>query len=456
MKHNIYSKLGKIAIVLAIALPATVYAQNSRNLSMDEAVNLSIQNSKQLKLSKAKVDEAVANYKDAWNNHLPDVKATGSFIYLNNPSIDLKLKLGGSGTSTTTATSGGSSFPKVNQAAYGLVNASLPLFSGLRIKYGAESAKFLEQAAKLDADNDKEQVIQNTIDAYSNLYKASKSVDLVKENLKQQQQRVTDFTNLESNGLIARNDLLKAQLQQSNIELALLDAENNLKITYVNMDLMMGLPEDTELIPDSTGFMITGDAGAVATWEQTALQNRKDIASLGLRQQAATSAIKATKGEYYPGIALTGGYIGLDVQNLMTVTNALNIGIGLQYNLGTLWKTGAKVQQAQARLHEIEANQEMMTDGVRVQITQAYQNYLLSMRKIDVYAKAIEQANENYRITNNKYNNSLVTTTDLLDADVAQLQAKLNYAFSKADALVAFKKLQQTAGVLSNSYSSNK
>ena len=98
----------------------------------------------------------------------------------------------------------------------------------------------------------------------------------------------------------------------------------------------------------------------------------------------------------------------------------------------------------------------MMTDGVRVQITQAYQNYLLSMRKIDVYAKAIEQANENYRITNNKYNNSLVTTTDLLDADVAQLQAKLNYAFSKADALVAFKKLQQTAGVLSNSYSSNK
>src|ERR1700749_4010108 len=133
MKHNIYSKLGAFLITMALALPVhQAYAQNSRNLSMDEAISLSLQNSKQLKLSKAKVDEAVANYKDAWNNHLPDVKATGSFIYLNNPTIDLKLKLGSSGTSTTTATAGGggessgSSFPKVNQAAYGLVNASLP------------------------------------------------------------------------------------------------------------------------------------------------------------------------------------------------------------------------------------------------------------------------------------------------------------------------------------------
>jgi outer membrane protein len=65
-----------------------------------------------------------------------------------------------------------------------------------------------------------------------------------------------------------------------------------------------------------------------------------------------------------------------------------------------------------------------------------------------VYNKAIEQANENYRITKNKYDNSLVTTTDLLDADVAQLQAQLNYAFAQADAVGAYNKLLQTAGLL--------
>lgn len=448
MKHSIYKKL---AVLAMFAMPAQfVFAQKTKSLSLDEAIQLSIKNSKQLKLSKAKADEAVANYHDAWNNHLPDVKVTGAYLRINNPNVDLKVKLGGS--SSDTGSHAGSSSVKVDQAAYGLVNASLPLFSGFRIKYGVESAKYLEKAAQLDADNDKEDVVQNTINAYSNLYKAKKSVDLVKENLNQQKQRVTDFSNMEKNGLLARNDLLKAQLQQSNIELSLLDAENNLKITDINMDLMLGLPEDTELIPDSTGFQLPGDAGSAIQWEQNALQNRKDMASLSFREKAATSAIKSTKGEYYPGIALTGGYIAADIPNLLTITNAVNIGLGLQYNLGAIWKTGAKVAAAQARLHEVQANEEMLTDDVRIQINQSYENYILSLRKIDVYARAVEQANENYRITKNKYDNSLVTTTDLLEADVAQLQAQLNYTFSKADALVAYKKLQQTAGMLANNY----
>jgi outer membrane protein TolC len=108
------------------------------------------------------------------------------------------------------------------------------------------------------------------------------------------------------------------------------------------------------------------------------------------------------------------------------------------------------VQQAKAREVQLLENKGILNDAVRLQINQAYQNYLLSQKKIDVYNKAIEQATENYRITKNKYDNSLVTTTDLLDADVAQLQAKLNYAFAKADAIGAYSKLLQTAGMLSD------
>jgi outer membrane protein len=232
------------------------------------------------------------------------------------------------------------------------------------------------------------------------------------------------------------------------MELTLLDAQSNLSIATINMDLMLGLPEDTQLAPDEAGFGLPGDAGTETGWELAALHNRKDISSLTYREKAAEATIRSTKGEYYPGIALTGGYIAADIPNLLTITNAVNIGIGVQYNLGSLWKTGAKVEQAQARMQQITARQDMLTDEVRLQISQAYQSYLLSLKKIDVYGRAIEQANENYRITRNKYDNSLATTTDLLEADVAQLQAKLNHSFSQADALVAYKKLQQTAGML--------
>ena len=443
MKRKLQAGIAAFGILLTAGSPAL--AQKTRNLTMDEAIQMSLQHSAQIRMDHAKIDEAIATTREVWNNHLPDLKVSGSYLRVSNPTIDLKVKLGGSSSDTTKKTGGS---PKVDQAAYGILNASVPLFSGLRIKYGVESAKFLEQATKLDAEKNKEDVILNTINAYTNLFKAKKSVELVEENLKQQQQRVTDFSNLEKNGLLARNDLLKAQLQQSNIELSLLDAQNNLRLTVINMDLLIGLPEETDLVPDNN-IAALPDAGIVINWEQSALQNRKDVASLSFREKAANSSILATKGEYYPSIALTGGYIAADIPNVLTLTNALNIGIGLQYNIGSLWKAGAKIQQAQARLHQIQITEGAISDQVRLEINQAYENYLLAMKKIDVYNKAITQADENYRITKNKYDNSLATTTDLLEADVAQLQSKLNFTVSKADALVAYKKLQQTAGLLS-------
>lgn len=440
----------KSKLIIALAAAASVatgqlFAQ-TRALPLTEAIELSIKNSGQLKVANAKVDEAIAMRKEAWNNHLPDIKVTGAYMRLGSPDVNLKMKTGG--TDTSSSKSGMSSL-NVHEAAYGMANATLPLFSGLRIKYGVESAKYLEQAAKLDAEKDKEDVIENTIGAYCNLYKAKRSVDLITANLNQAQKRVADFSNLEKNGLLARNDLLKAQLQQSNIELSLLDAQNNLGMANINMNLMLGLPRDTQLSPDSMAFITPAEAGTIAEWEQSALMNRKEIASITTREKAANAAIKSTKGEYYPGIALTGGYIAADIPNVLTLTNVINVGLGLQYNIGSLWKTGAKVAQSKARLYQLQANEGMVADMVRLQINKSYQDYLLSQKKIDVYARSVEQANENYRITRNKYDNNLVTTTDLLEADVAQLQAQLNYIFSKIDAFAAYKKLQQTAGTLS-------
>ncbi|MBA3827398.1 MAG: TolC family protein [Taibaiella sp.] len=434
------------AVMLIAAAGMRANAQDARKLTVDEAVQMSIQNSKQLRISKAKVDEATATLHEARDNKLPDVKASGAYLRIDNPNVDLKVKLGSS--STTTGEPQKSSTIKVDQALYGIVNVSLPLFSGLRIHYGIESAKYLEKAAQLDADNDRQAVIENTINAYSNLYKAKKSVELVNENLSRSKQRVSDFSSMEQNGLMARNDLLKAQLESSNIELSLLDAENNYKIASINMALMLGMPENTEIMPDSASLEQMQDSKNITDWEQGALQNRKDIQALNYRHKAANAHIRSIKGEYYPGIALTGGYIAADIPNLLTITNAINGGIGLQYNIGSLWKTGAKVAQARAREQQIEANEAMLDDQVRIQISQAYQNYLLNQKKTEVYNKAVEQANENYKITKNKYDNSLVTTTDLLDADLAQLQAKLNYEYSKADAFVAYKRLLQTAGML--------
>ena len=443
MKHKLL-----LALVILMAALATVqtksFGQVTRQLTIEEAIDLSIKNSKQLKNSNARIEEATAALREAVQNKLPTLGISGSYLRLNNPHIDLKTKTNDSGgTGATTQSTGNPS-----SALYGIANVSLPVYSGLRIKYGIESSKYLAEAARLDAGNDREAVILNTIEAYNNLYKSKAAVDLVKENLESNRQRVKDFSNLEKNGLMARNDLLKAQLQESNTELSLLDAENNWKLANVNMNLMLGLPASTLLLVSESDLQPASiQLKGVEDYVQMGLQNRKDVSALSLRKKAANTAVKIARGAVYPSFALTGGYVVANVPNVLTVTNAANIGVGVQYNLN-LGKNNSQIQQAKAREKQLEANQEMLADAIQLEINQAYQNYLLSQKKIEVYEKATLQAEENYKIVKNKFNNALATTTDLLDADVAQLQARLNAAFSKADASVAYNKLLQTAGLL--------
>jgi outer membrane protein len=432
-------------LVLMFSLfSVTAIGQEKKTITLNEAIDLSIKNSKQLQSSQAKIEEATAALKEAIDRRLPDATATGSYVWLNNPNFNIKSQGNGGGGGTNGEN------PKVNQALYGLVNLSLPVYAGGRVRYGVESSKFLEQAAKLDAEADKNEVVQNTIEAFANLFKAKTAIHLMQENLAQSQQRTKDLSNLEKNGLLARNDLLKAELQSSNIELGLLDAENNWELANVNMNLMLGLPTTTQLELDTSNVEKKNDARVLEDFLQAALTNRKDISAIDYRKKAAESGVKATKAELFPSLAVTGGYIAADVPHVFTLTNAVNLGVGISYNIGSLWKNKAKVQQAQARVKQLVTTEAMLNDNVRLQVNRSYLNLVSARKKIEVYAKAVDQANENYRIVKNKFDNSLATTTELLDADVAQLQARLSYTLARADAFVAYNKLLQTAGLLSN------
>ena len=439
MKNNL-----TIFFVLAFLLPClSLKAQQKKVLTLNEAIELSVKNSHQLKGSEAKIEEATAALKEAVQKKLPDASVSGSYLRLATANFNLKTNSNNNSGGTANET------PKVSQAMYAIANASLPIYAGGRIRYGIESSEFLEKAAKLDAEDDKDEVIQTTIEAFATLFKANSAVRLVKENLAQSQQRAKDLANLEKNGLLARNDLLKAELQSSNIELNLLDAENNLQLANINMDLMLGLPTATELLLDTTGIDKKEDSRILDDYMQLAINNRKDIAALDYRKKAAETGVKIVKGEKYPSLQLTGGYIAADIPKVFSVTNALNIGIGVSYNIASLWKNKVKVQQAEARVKQIVATEAMIDDKLQLEVNKNYFSLLSSRKKIDVYAKALEQAKENYRIVKSKFDNSLATTTELLEADVAQLQATLSYTLAKADAFVAYNKLLQTAGVLS-------
>lgn len=432
---------------LSMSLQAAAQPQTLR-ITLDEAIGKALVSSNALKLTQARIIEATSTRKEAVQRRIPDVSISGNYMHILNTDAEVKLKLGQQGSGGTGGTSeNGSASAAPKNILYGMGTVSLPVFTGFKISSAIESATYLETASKLDAVKDRQDVILNTTAAYINLYKAGEAVRIVEQNLKSAEARVKEYTNLEQNGLLARNDLLKSQLQQSNIELSLLDAQNNLRVTNINVNLMLGLPEETVLVPESV-FAGKADSRNLQDWEMLALQSRTDLQSLDYREKAAFQGIRSAKSDYYPTLAVSAGYIGAYIENVITVKDALNAGVGLRYSPLSFVRVGSNVATAKARLQTVQANKAILTDAVRIQVAQSYEAFLLAQKKIDVYAKAVEQAEENFRIVNNKYQAQLATTTDVLDADVAQLQSRLNYAFSKADASLAYQKLLQVSGTI--------
>ncbi|MCB0465610.1 MAG: TolC family protein, partial [Aequorivita sp.] len=161
------------------------------------------------------------------------------------------------------------------------------------------------------------------------------------------------------------------------------------------------------------------------------------------------------KSNYYPSLALVGGYIALDLNNLVTVTNAMNIGVGVSYNLSNLFKTKSDVKLAKSKFQELEYTTNMTLDKIKVQVENAKQEYELSQKKFEVYTQSEEQATENYRIVKDKYDNGLSDTNDLLEADVQQLQAKIDLAYAKANITQKYYELLTAEGILINQFTQN-
>lgn len=431
-------KINKLSLIFIFATIG-FQAQEKRMLTLNEAVKLGIENSKNLKIDAAKVQEATANFLEAKNNRLPSLKVSGTALALANADVNLKI---------LPPSENGGNAVKANSAFLANVSASMPIYAGGKIKYGIQSAEYLIEAAKLNSENNQVEIAYNIAQAYNNLFKANQTIQVLTENLASSEKRDQTFQKLENSGIIAKNDRLKANLQTSNLELQLLEAENNFKIATINMDLLLGLPETLEIeIPDNY-IEDSSLMEPVSYYVSEAFKNRKDLQALDYQKKSSLLSIKSAKAESLPTIALTGGYVAADVPNVLTVLNAANIGVGINYNIDNLWKKNSSLVRAEARDQQLSLSNDLLNDQIKLEINRDYQNAVYAQKRIAIYEKSSLQADENYRVTKNKYDNGLATITELLDADSAQVVTHVSVINAKADAALAYRKLLQSTGTL--------
>lgn len=443
-----FNKLLLLLFVLLSLSNSNAQETNNKNLKeatkldLKEAIDLAINKSNEAELAKIKVSTKKLELQSVKNNQYPDLKLSGQYMRLTNASIDLKTK---DNTSNSTAT------PKVNQLMLGQANVSLPLFSGFKLLNSIKSSNYIYQAEIAKSIQTKEDIALKVVEYYANLYRAQKAVKLIKENLKSAEQRVKDFQDLEQNGIIARNDLLKTQLQQSKVQLSLDEAYKNVSVINYYLITLLQLPEDYIIAIDEHQFDNDQPINVIES-EADGLKNRKDLEAIHFLQKASESNVKISKSAYFPSIALVGGYTMLNLENVVTVKNAVNIGLGISYNLSSIFKNGKEVKIAKNKVLETEQTEAILSENIKIQIQESIENYNLALKQNLVYEQAIDQANENYRIVKDKYDNGLSNTTDLLDADVEQLNSKINYAYSRANIMLKYYEMLSAAGELTSSF----
>ncbi len=409
-----------------------IQAQDTKLLSLQEAIKTGITSSNQAILADTKVKTSEWELKTVKNNQLPNVSLSGQFFKLTQANAKGNL----------IPASGGNL--DISQLAIGQANATIPVFNGFKIQNSIKASKNLNQAEISNAQHTKEQIALYITQLYFSLYKTQQMIALTEDYLKSAHQRVIDFQALEDNGLLAHNDLLKAQLQESDIELSLATAKKNNSVLNYQLVTFLQLPEGTKiLIPDNefSPIQTTSDFSVA----------RKDLEALNFAELAAKNNIKIAQGNYYPSLNLIGGYIALDVKNALTVTNAMNFGAGISYDVSSIFKNKKEVEKAKSQALETESQIAILNDKIKEEIQEAKENFELAIKQKNVYEKAQLQANENYRIVLDKYNNGLSNTNDLLEANVEQLQAKINYSIATSDILQKYYELQYQKGKLTQS-----
>lgn len=430
-------KTGILLLFCSIAATAQEHP-----LTLRDAIQRSWAVNKTLQVEKTGIEIAENKLQTIKDARLPEASVSGQYMYLPfAPTVNLKFQQQAAGSSGETGSATGG-FPTPHSLYLGQLNVSYPLFTGFKLKNNLKQAGLGIEQSQLSGEMQKEIVALQTINLYLGIYKTNQALKVLDENLVRVNNRIKDFKNFVANGILTENELLSAELQQSNLEISIEEAKSNL----ANLQYRLNT-----LLQQDVNNPIVIDAAPIETSRlpiPSDISQRKDIELMNKRAEITKVGIDLAKGNYYPVIALTGGYIGANIPSILSIGNAVNLGVAVKYNISSLYKNKTEVKAAELSLRQSQERISEAEDKARIELNEATHNYELSLKKQKVYQIALTQATENLRIVSNKNKNGLLDTDKLLEADVQLLQAQINEKTGSIDSQLAYYQLLYTSGQL--------
>jgi len=480
-------------ILSMIALPAILIAQDS--LSLEQCRQLALGHNQKIKIAKEQVKAADAIKKSAFTQYLPDFSINGAYNYfnkdyqllkndlflpvvpytaidpstgqlsqaaLNTPSVAASTFVINPSTGTiVTDASGNPVFQKYTYLPASKTRISLdnlyvmnggfsqPVYLGGKIKESNKIAEYTKEIADHNLSLSRNELIYSVEEAYWRIVSLKEKVKLAEKYKQMLTRLVSDLENIHSQGIITKNDLLKAKLKLSEADMLLLEADNGMEISKMILCQMTG-------VSYSNGISLTDSLEktdtSVLTYlvNEDAIEERPELKILEKNVDIARSGVKMMLSRYLPNIVLNAGYSFMNPNPY----NGLAKEFGSDYNIGVVCNIpifhfgdkkhtleAAKFAQESAAL-KLEESKELMV----LQLQQAVYKYTESIKKTDYAALALDQSQQNLNYTQDNFGEGIMKTSDLLEAQVLWQKAYSELIDARTNRQLSVSNLKKVTG----------
>jgi outer membrane protein len=430
-----------IGMMLVFFIMAPGVSAAEKVFTLNESIDIALKQSVLIHAAQEGVLGAEAQKKEALTGFLPKLNTSYGYTWLNRePTMQIPptppIRVGTQDNYTWA------------------VEAKQPLFAGGGIMANYEASKIGHDISRMDEAAAIQDIIQEVKVSFFNILKAEKLLGVARQSLEQLQAHRHVAQNFFDVGLIPRNDLLQSEVQVANGEQSLIRAENGVELAKSKFNTVLRRnindPVQVEDILTYRPYELK-----IADCFQAALENRPEIKSQALKVDQAKSLVKLARSDFYPTVSAVGHYER--VGDRPGVSGTAFKDAESWYVMGvanwTFWEWGKTKNRVDASRSRENQSVDLL-NNTRDQITLEVKNAYLLMRESEkqvmVTKKAIEQAEENFRINQERYREQVATSTDVLDAQTLLTRAKSDYANALSEYHISHARLERAMGTISS------
>lgn len=437
-----YSKIYKFLLLLC-CLNGTVCClaspADSLFLTIDELFRLGTENS--LKIQADLVKESIAHEQSqtARTSRLPD----------------LQIGLKGGVVGQPIVFQCGLSSPTYPDTPDWLQNYAVdftqPLYQGGKIHYSIRKADLQKNVASLQTATDRADVKLSLLEQYMSLFSLYRQHNVLTRNIEESERRLKDIRQMKKEGLITNNDVLRSEMQLTNDRLSLTETENSIILVSQQLNILLGIDENYLLLPDTTLLYRAVALEQYDDYVAQACMNDPAIRLLREQTKIARNDVRLAKAANLPNVSLyASNTLARPISRTMVdmYNNNWNIGLSVSYPLSSLYKNNHKIKESKLAVVLSQNTEEQKIQQIKVNVRTAYLRHREALQQVEALKLSVKQAQENYRIMQNRYLSQLAILTDLLDANSVRLNAELQLTSARTRVIYTYYQLERACGRL--------